>query len=216
MAKINGLYFNNKTYFDWDDAQYLIENELNCEFIKVNEITRIEENIDISFIITDTEKEDEVKEFLKKYCPTDNSFKTMCGQFDYDEVSIPKEIALNIFKEALSKYDSSIKPSEIEASYDSIGIVFDFEKPLLKSGIQAVYKDTILENLTSLISKVTSNIDQEFLKKCIDESKKEESFLDFIVEDTLKKYLAPNFSNWTINILDTEDTHCTVVSLCVL
>ena len=213
MAKINNLYYQSVVYLEWHKIQRYIESELDCDYIELNEIDRVEDDINVTFKILDPSKEEEILNFFKQYCDDEEMYDEFLEYIFDDSVSLPKEMVLNILTEILRKHDKRIKAEGLSAEYYGVAIRFDFEEPLVKTAIATITRDSVLEDLKGLLLKVTENIDESYLKNRVEAALKKEAQLDFVVEDALSDYMKVTFSNYSFDILDGEDFDKSIVSI---
>ena len=213
MAKINNLYYQSVVYWQWREIQRYIESELDCDYIELNEIERVDDDIDITFKILDPSKEEDVLRFFKQYCDSEEVYEDFLGYIGDDSVSLPKEMALNILTKILKRHDKRIEVLGVCAEYYGVSVRFDFEEPLVKTAVATITRDNILEDLKELLLKVTENIDESYLKNRVEAALKKEAQLDFVVEDALSDYMKVTFSNYSFDILDGEDFDKSIVSI---
>ena len=145
MAKINNLYYHPSTYKEWNDLDRMVQEELQHEYLQVNEVLRVEDDINISFEIEDDDYQEEVLTYLKQYCNTEREQKDLLDYFDAEsgEGELPKEVILNILTKALKKCDSRIKVVGLYAEYYGVLIRFEFEQPTVKNAISIINKDSV-------------------------------------------------------------------------
>lgn len=137
MEKLNGLSFVRKTTLEWHKMGAIISNTLNCEYISINSIDRMEDCMYVFFTITDKNKKNEIKNALYKFCDNldINSLNVFdeideaCKHSSSDyELDIDKKICLNIIEKYLNDaYDLNIRVIDIEACYDNVGVLFEIE-----------------------------------------------------------------------------------------
>ena len=216
MAKINNLYYQSVIFWSWDDIQYYINSELDCEYIKLNEIERVEDDIYVTFKILDREKKSDILSFFKQYCDNEDVYDELLNYIDDKDASLPDGIVLNILTKTLKKHDKRIKVVGWSAEYYGVAVRFDFEEPLVKTAIAAIHRDSILEDLKGLLLKVTEDVNESYLQNRIGDAINtinKESQLDFVVEDALTEYMKLHFSNYSFDILDGEDFDKSIVSI---
>lgn len=213
MAKINDLYYDSVVYWEWNKIDYYMERELDCDYIEVNEVERLEDDIIVTFKILDRDKKGEILNFFKQYCDNEKVYNEFLGYIDDDSVELSKEMVLNILTKILKRHDKRIEAVGVYAEYYGVSVRFDFEEPLVKTAIATITRDSVLEDLKGLLLKVTENIDESYLKNRIEAALEKESQLDFVVEDALSDYMKVTFSNYSFDILDGEDFDKSIVSI---
>lgn len=137
MEFLNGLSYLRKTNLEWHKIQAIIEGTIDCDYISVREVERMEDCIDVYFDILDKSKSKEIKEVFYKFC--DNvkieemdifdDVDEVCNAGDeYYEIRVDKPIYLNIIETYLKEaYNVKIKVVDIEACYEGVGILFKSE-----------------------------------------------------------------------------------------
>lgn len=213
MAKLNNLYYQSVVFWDWSEIQYFVERELSHDDLTINEIERVEDDINITFEIEDEDKEEDVLSFLKQYCDNEAVYREFLGYLDEGSGELVKDMVLNIFTKILRNHDKRIEVKGLEASYHGVSVRFDFEKPLVKTAIAMVSRDTVFEDLRNLMLKVTEDVNESYLESKVEDAINKESQLDFVVEDALTEYMGLHFSNYSIDILDSDDFDKSIVSI---
>lgn len=222
MFKLNGIKVSTKIDFEWDDFQYMIEEELNSEYIKVNEITRDEDTVNASFKILKEDKVEEVKNSFKKYCTNPSDIYVLkeieeeineCENH-YEEVKLNNDTILKILESILSKDIPSIEPYLLEADYYGVGVVFNLKNSILKSSIKTINQDSVTDDLTKLLEDLEFSIEKEELNQCIKNNLQRDIDFNLNLRSILDEYLKDRFSNYTIDILKNNDNTYTTY-LCV-
>lgn len=213
MASINNLNYESVVYWSWEEIQYYMRNELDCNYIKLNEIERVEDDIDVTLEILDKSKKEEVLNFFKQYCDNEEMYNEFLECIFDDSISLLREMILNILTKILKEHDRRIEVTGIHAEYYGVNIRFDFREPLVKTAIAVIHRDSILEDLKGLLLKVTKDINGTYLENRIKDALEKKPQLDFAVEDILTEYMRLHFSNYSIDILDNDDFDKSIVSI---
>lgn len=215
MAKLNNLYYHPSTYKEWHKLDSMIKEELEYEGLYVNEVQRVEDDITIMFEIEDEDMEEEILEHMKQFCSDEREYEYFI-KYNYEEDSkegeLTKEMILKVLTKSLKEYDSRIEVIGLYAEYHGVLIRFEFEEPVVKNTIGVIDEESVYDDLKSLILKVSEKVDEEYLKAKIEEHSNG-NILDFVVEDVLKDYMSLYFSNYSIDILDGDDSCRSIVSI---
>lgn len=152
MELLNGLSYLRKTRLEWHKIHAIIEGAIDCDYISVREVERMEDCIDVYFDILDKSKSKEIKEVFYKFC--DNvkieemdifdDVDEVCNAGDeYYEIRVDKPIYLNIIESYLREaYNVKIKVVDIEACYEYVGVLFESEN-YISNELTENQKDTL-------------------------------------------------------------------------
>lgn len=145
MENLNGLKYTLKTVFSWDNLEKILEEELNCSYLSVNECERFENDVIVKVDILDTSKGVEIKNTLKKYIDNDSvgDIKGMFDDIDYicekanvsdvkehyttiDNFRLEESITKKMIENHLNKtYNINVKVLELEGTFYKVNVDFE-------------------------------------------------------------------------------------------
>lgn len=140
MEYLNGLDFLRKTTIEWHEIELIIKHTLNCEYIFIDEVERVDTDILVQFKILDVSKRDEIKNSFKRFVLEEDlenikvfdDIDIICDTSDYANaiyIKIDEDICLNIIESYLNTtYDINIEVKYLEACFKNLGVIFELKE----------------------------------------------------------------------------------------
>lgn len=213
MANINNLNYESVVYWNWEDIQYYIGNELSFDYVELNEIEKVDDDIGVTLEILDKSKKEDILSCFKQYCDDERMYNEFLECVFDDSIGLLKEMVLNILTKILKAYDGRIEVTGLYAEEEGVNVRFDFKEPLVKTAIASIHRGSILKDLKDLLLKVVENVDEDYLQNKIENAIKNELNLDSVVENILTEYMKLHFSNYSLDILGISDFDKSIVSI---